>query len=143
MQLQRTIRKHQFVSIKQTKAAASDHLLHLAFDNSLQANIISTVRGGKIINANIAACKLLGYSKKELLAKNRRDIFSISDSRYINMFKKRTATGHVNGELTLIRKNGKKLHCQITSVVFTGDSGIKKSITTIVDMSEMDSKQKK
>jgi PAS domain S-box-containing protein len=143
MQLQRTVRKHQFISIKQTKAAAADHLLHLAFDKSLQANIISTVRACKIINVNMAACKLLGYSKKELLIKNRRDIFCITDGSYINMFKKRTAKGYVNGELTLIRKNGKKLHCQITSVVFTGDSGIEKSITTIVDMSGMDSKQKK
>jgi PAS domain-containing protein len=48
--------------------ASDDTLHHLAFDNSLQANIISTVSDGKIIISNKAACKLLGYSEKQLLA---------------------------------------------------------------------------
>ena len=33
----------------------------MAFDNSLQANIISTVSSGKIKSANSSACTLLGY----------------------------------------------------------------------------------
>lgn len=143
MQLLRTVDKHKSIRVKQKKAAASDHLHHLAFDNSLQPNMIFIVRSGKIIKANLAACKLLGYSKKELLAKSRKDIFNISESNYIKMLKKRATDGHVSGEITLIKKNGKKLHCQITSVVFTGDHGIEKSITTVVDMSRNDLKQKK
>ncbi|MFI5131375.1 MAG: PAS domain-containing protein [Chitinophagales bacterium] len=143
MQLLRSAYNRKFLSIKEKKAAASDHLHHLAFDNSLQANIISRVSDGKIIKANMATCKLLGYTKKELLAKNRKDIFDISESSYIKMIKKRTEEGNVKAEITLIKKNGKKLPCQITSVVFTGDNGLEKSITTVVDMSEDVLKQKK
>jgi len=62
-------------------AATNENTLrHLAFDNTSQANIISTVKSGKIILANRAACKLLGYSKKELLTKGRTDVFHLNES---------------------------------------------------------------
>ncbi|MGZ3911207.1 MAG: PAS domain-containing protein, partial [Flavisolibacter sp.] len=51
-----------------SKALSDDEMLyHRAFDMSLQANIIFTVSTGQIELANQAACKLLGYSKTELL----------------------------------------------------------------------------
>jgi PAS domain S-box-containing protein len=140
MQTLRTARV-QKPGTNQTKVAVSDHLHHLAFDNSLQANIISRVSDGKIIDANIAACKLLEYSKKDLLAKSRKDIFNISERSYINMLKKRTAEGYVKANIAVIKKNGKQLHGEITSVIFV-DRGIENSITTIVDMSEILLKQK-
>lgn len=143
MHLLQTAGKYKLFNGKRTKAESSGRLHHLAFDNSLQANIISVVSDGKIIKANMAACTLLGYSKKELMSKNRKDIFNLSESSYIKMLKKRTTEGHVKAEITLTKKNGKKLNCQITSVVFVGDNGIEKSITTIVDMSKSVSKQKK
>lgn len=142
MQTPQTAGKQKLVDTKQTRAAASDRLHQLAFDNSLQANIISTVRDGKIIDVNMAACKLLGYSKKELLTKNRKDIFNIIESSYIKMLKKRTAEGHAKANVPVTKKNGKQLPCEITSVVFAGDRGIENSIITIVDMSQSFLKQK-
>ena len=59
---------------KKEKGLATDHLHQLAFDNSLQANIITIVSSGKIIAANQAACRLLGYSKKSLLSKSVNDL---------------------------------------------------------------------
>jgi PAS domain S-box-containing protein len=143
MAFHRTAGKHKVVGSQQTEAEPSDRLLQFAFDNSLQANIIFTAWGGKIIKANKAASKLLGYSKEELLTKNRKDIFNISESRYRKMQKKRTAGGYVNAELTLIKKNGKKLPCQITSLAFAGDNGTEISLTTIVDISKMALKPEK
>lgn len=43
---------------------ANNALRHLAFDNSFQASIISTVSTGKIIVVNTVACKLLGSPAK-------------------------------------------------------------------------------
>ena len=143
MQLVQPGSKRKSASIKRTKAAAADHLHHLAFDNSLQANIISIVSDGRIIKANMAACKLLGYSKKELLSKNREEIFNMTTRSYIKMIKERTAEGNARATVTVIKKNGKELSCEITSVVFTGDHGIEKSITTIVDRSESILKQRR
>src|SRR5687767_11945372 len=104
--------------------AVSEHLHHLAFDNSLLANIISTVSTGQIIKANMAACKLLGYSKKELLTKSRKDIFNVTENNFVEMLRKRTADGHAKAEVELIKKNGNLSPCEVTSVVFLGDHGI-------------------
>ncbi len=130
------------VDVKQMKVAASDHLHHLAFDNSLLANIISTGKNGRIIKANMAACKLLGYSKKELLTKARKDIFRVSESNHIEMLKKRTAEGHAKADVKMIKRNGRQVPCEVTSVIFVGDHGIETSITTIVDVCQTALKKK-
>ena len=117
-------------------------LHRLAFDNSLQANLIIAVNSGKIITANKAACKLLGYSKRELLTKHRRNIFEINEISFKKMLKQRTAEGHSIAMVNAIKKSGRHFTCEITSAVFTDDSGIEKAITTIADMSQSILKQK-
>ncbi|MEI9944561.1 MAG: PAS domain-containing protein [Chitinophagaceae bacterium] len=111
-----------------------DILSHLAFDNSLQPSIISTVSTGKIIMANDSACKLLGYSKKQLLTKTRSIIFDIKEASFKKMLKQRTAEGRSAATVTAIRKNGVHVPGQITSAVFKDEKGIEKAITTITDM---------
>ena len=115
------------------RAANPDHLLQQAFENSLQANVISIVGSGVIVRANRAACRLLGYSKKELLAKNRGDIFRITEEPYKRMLVERTREGSAKADLSVIRKDGKTWPCEITSVIFKDTEGIENSITSIVD----------
>ncbi|MGZ5134081.1 MAG: PAS domain-containing protein [Flavitalea sp.] len=122
-------------------APDTEKLLRLAFDHSLQANIIATVSNGKIIAANSAASKLLGYSKKELLTKSRATIFNINESSFKKMLRERSDVGQSSATVTAIKKSGKLLACEITSAIFKED-GIEKSITTIVDMSKSILKQK-
>jgi two-component system sensor histidine kinase UhpB len=114
-----------------------DSLYHLAFDNSIQANIIS-IPGlkGKLISANRAACKLLGYSKRSLLTKNRADIFEINKDSFIKMMKERTREGYSMAAVTAIKKNGKHFPCEITSAFFLDENGVENSITTLVDLSQ-------
>ncbi len=119
----------------------SDSLRLQAFDTSYQANIISTVTTGRIIMGNLAARKLLGYSKKELLTKNRSTIFNIDDKRFRKMLKERKADGHSKALVTVIKKSGKSIQCEITSAVFT-EGGILRSITTITNLSESIKAQK-
>jgi len=124
-------------TLKRTAAIiADDHLSHLAFDNVAQANIIIIVNNGQIIMANSACGKLLGYSKKELLTKNRADIFDVRESSFKKMLKQRTAEGKSQALVTAIKKNGKLIPCEITSAVFTGEDGIIKSITTVTDITQ-------
>lgn len=113
-----------------------DHLHHQAFENSLQANIIFTVANGRIISANSAACKLLGYAKKELLTKYRKDIFNISENNYKKMIRQRNVDGSAKANLSLVKKRGKLVPCEITSVIFKNDNGIRSSILSIVDLRE-------
>jgi PAS domain S-box-containing protein len=125
------------------KEAPVDLLHQKAFDNSLQPNIIFIVANGKIIKANKAACKLLGYSKKDLLTRYRKDIFSISESSYKKMMRERKLQGSAKADLSMVRKSGKLLPCEITSVIFKDDNGVNNSILSIVDLSERLIKQKK
>ncbi len=129
--------------LKYKKRIPSDPILQMAFENSLQANIISVVRTGKIIRVNKAACKLLGYSKKELLTRKRAHIFLISDENYKAMILQRIAEGSAKADLSIIRKSGKLRPCEITSVIFKDTDGVNKSVTTIVDRTDRLSEQKK
>ena len=115
---------------------ADDKLLHLAFDNSAQPNIITIISNGKIIMVNNAASKLFGYSKKQLLSKNRSDIFNIKESSFKNMLQQRTEQGNSVATVTVLKKNGKTITCEITSAVFVNEYGIENAITTIADMSK-------
>jgi PAS domain S-box-containing protein len=130
------------IPTKRPDKPTNGFLQHQAFDNSLLANIITTVSTGEIIIANNAACKLLGYSKKELLTKNRSDIFDVHERSFIKMLKQRTADGHSAAVMQALKKNGNFLTCEITSAVFLNESGIETAITTISDMSQGILKQK-
>jgi PAS domain S-box-containing protein len=120
-----------------------DNLLsRLAFDNSSQANIISNISTGKIIMVNKAACKLLGYSAKGLLAKRSREIFNTRDKNFKNMLKQRKSEGQASALVSVFKKNGKLIPCEITSAVFTGERNVKNAITTISNKTESILKQK-
>jgi len=114
----------------------NDNLSHLAFNNVAQANVIIIVSTGQIIMTNSACSKLLGYTQKELLTKNRADIFDIKDHSFKKMLKQRTAEGQSKALVFAIKKNGKPLPCEITSAVFKGEHGFEKSITTITDITQ-------
>jgi PAS domain S-box-containing protein len=116
-------------------AAADDILLRKAFNNSMEASFLTTVDTGQIIIVNRAACKLLGYSKKELLKKTRAAVFDIKESSFKKMLRQRTAAGHSRAYVTVVKKTGKLIPCQVTSAVFKDEAGIKISVNTIEDMS--------
>jgi PAS domain S-box-containing protein len=115
---------------------------HLAFDYAFQANILSAISTGKIIRVNHAACKLLGYSKRELLSKNLAAIFDMNESSFKKMLDQSMAKGHSRAEVTVIKKGGKTISGEITSSVFTDKDGVEKSIATIADISQIILKQK-
>jgi PAS domain S-box-containing protein len=127
---------------KTVRDASADRLLEQAFENSIQANLLYTVSHGDILKVNRAACKLLGYSNKGLLAKTTHHIFDIKEINFKKLHKKGLRKGQYQGTITVIRKNGKRLLCEITSATFLGDHNIKKAIVTLVDMSESIQKQK-
>lgn len=131
-------------SVKKAKEVESSNLrlLRQAFENSLQANILYTVSHGQILKANRAACKLLGYSKKLLLTINTHHIFDTKESHFKKLHTKGRTKGEYRGVLTVIKKNGKRLTCEITSATFLGDHNIKKAIITLEDMSESIRRQK-
>jgi PAS domain S-box-containing protein len=124
------------VSIKSISVASGNLLRQQAFDNSLQANTISAFGSGEILIANNAACRLLGYSKKELQSFTRSMIFDTHDNGFKKMLQENLRQGNSVSYVTAIKKNGKRVSCEITSAVFLDEKGTKKVITTIADMSQ-------
>jgi PAS domain S-box-containing protein len=115
---------------------SEDILCHLAFHNSLQANLMFVASSGKIVMTNKAAWKLLGYSRKELLSRNAHDIFEIGEGGFKDLYKKGLPMGGFKEVLTVLKKNGQKLTCKITSASFLGSRNIKKTIATLENMSK-------
>lgn len=123
-------------------AAIDDALRLLAFDHSFQAHLISTVKSGQIIVVNDAACKLFGYSRKELLTRSRVDIFDQHEQSFQLMLEERTEQGHSVADVMIIRKGGKKIPCRIVSAVFEDTHGVQQSISSIEDLREPLRKQR-
>jgi PAS domain S-box-containing protein len=118
-------------------------LQHLAFEQSLQPNIITDNRNGRILFANKAACALFGYSKRELQATTRDAIFDLNERGFKKLLEQKRIAGGFNAMLTAIRKNGKSLFCEVTAGLFNIEDGNVNMVMAISDMSHHIRKQKK
>lgn len=78
---------------------------------------------------------MLGYSKKTLLTKSRKDIFDINDSNFKNLINQKFTEQNPIALVTAVKKSGESFPCQITYAIFI-EEGVEKSITTITDMSQ-------
>ncbi len=105
------------------------------FENSLDA-ILLTSPNGKILSANSAACKMLGYTEQELTRIERNEIVDYADPRLSPLLEEREKTGSAKGELTMIRKNGIRFQVEISSEIFLDARGEKKSSMIIRDITE-------
>jgi PAS domain S-box-containing protein len=138
-----TFGQNSTAAITNEEHTISASLLQRAFDNSLVANIISTLDNDRVIRANRTACKLLGYSRKHLLMMKRADIFKVSESSYKQMLQQRKEKGGAKADLFILRRNGVLWPCEITSVLFKDKDGVNYSITSFVDRRERMSAQRK
>lgn len=125
-----------------SKSLTDNNLYQYAFNFSFHPNIVTEVVSGKIVLANHAACKLLGYSKLELLTMTTKVIFRTTEKSFKELLNQRKLVDHSIGYVTMIDKNGNFISCEITSAVFTDNTGIEKAITTITDISQTLLKQK-
>ncbi len=132
----KSAKKNNSPTIKTSKTLSAGDTLHqLAFDHSSQANIVFTVSNRKAILVNKAACRLLGYSQNELIAKNIETIFT-GNKKNQNKIKRDLLQESFTISLTVITKNGNHIPCQVTHSTFSDEHGFKKGILNITDMSE-------
>lgn len=104
-----------------------EHEAELRFSElfeSLSEGIIFSTPEGKILDANPALVRMLGYeSKQELQNHHASDIYPSSEER-AEMIGELEATGYVhNRPLTLRRKDGKHLHCFTSGFAIRDASG--------------------
>ena len=122
-------------TIKKIQAPIEDSLHRLAFENALQANVISQLNS-EIVLANQAACRLLGFSKNQLPGKLLIDFFDPAEAAFKTMLWERKKYGQASALISIVNKNGVSVICQVSSVLFTNGNREKMTITTITDMTE-------
>ncbi|MDD4092523.1 MAG: PAS domain S-box protein, partial [Smithellaceae bacterium] len=123
------------LSMMQSAAALSESegRYKLLFEASLDA-VMLTAPDGRILSANPAVCRLLGYSEEELIALGRGGIMDREDPRLALALDERERTGKFAGELTMIRKDGAKIPVEITTAVFEDRFGQARTSMIIRDI---------
>lgn len=107
-------------------------MFRAAFEHS-PAAIFYTAPEGRILAANPAACALLQYAEDELRALGRGGVVASDTPRLRELVEERDRTGHMHGELIMVRRDGVRLTTDVTSGVFRDDDGERRSIVVAID----------
>jgi PAS domain S-box-containing protein len=88
---------------------------------------------GKILDANPAACAMLGYSRDELIHGGRALIVDEEHPAHLEMMQTRDENAYYEGEKEYIHKDGSVIPVDITSVVYRNGDGVLNVINTFRD----------
>jgi PAS domain S-box-containing protein len=113
----------------------SEEQFRTFFDNSLDG-ILLTEPDGSILAANPAACQMFGRTEEELYRRGRKKLVDQEDPKFQVFLKERARTGSYRGELTYLHKDGTKIPCDISSIIFKDKHGADRVITIIRDITE-------
>ncbi|SHG33723.1 PAS domain S-box-containing protein [Fodinibius roseus] len=109
------------------------------FKHSLDG-IMLTNPNGEILQANQAACDILGMSEQEITAQGRGGIVA-RDEKLQKALSQRSQLGTFAGELTFIHKSGRKIPVELTSSVFVNYAGEKRTSLIFRDISDRKAQQ--
>jgi two-component system, cell cycle sensor histidine kinase and response regulator CckA len=105
------------------------------FDNSIDA-VLLTSPDGRILKANAESCRIFGYTEEELFLVGRNGVVDPSDPQLPKALEERNRTGRFKGELTLVRKDGKKFPGEISTAVFKDKENVVRTSMIIRDITE-------
>jgi PAS domain S-box-containing protein len=105
------------------------------FQNAFHAMNIET-SDGLVLKFNEKFCKLFGYSLSEMAQVENSGLFETEETAYVDFLDQRIDKGIAKGEITGIKKSGKRFSCRITSVIYQSDLGDKRVMNMLVDISE-------
>jgi PAS domain S-box-containing protein len=88
---------------------------------------------GSILEANINACELFGYTEEEFKKLGRHGII-LHNAEFMQLMEERRKKGFVQGEMTGIKKSGDYFPCEFSSVLFKDLSGEDRMSTIIRDI---------
>lgn len=105
------------------------------FNNSIDGILLAT-SGGDVLEANPAACRILGMTEEEVCGRSRQDIVDMTDQRATALLDERAHTGKARGEVMFIRKDGSRVPCDISSSLFADKGGNHRACIIFRDASE-------
>lgn len=101
---------------------ASQDSYQLLFTNSMDA-VLQTRPDGSIVDANPAACAMLGLSREAVCACQRSQLLDMNDPRLHALLAERQQFGRAQGELTMLRGNGERFEAEISSAIYQDEMG--------------------
>lgn len=112
----------------------------MLFEHSLDG-IMLTRPNGDILEANKAACDILGMTEEEIIDRGRDGIVA-KDDKLQKALEERSESGKFSGELTYIHKSGRPIPVEVTSSVFTNYAGEKRTSLIFRDITDKKENQK-
>lgn len=107
----------------------------LVLENSMDA-ILLTSTDGVILSANKAACAIFQRSEEDICRVGRAGIVDMTDPRLPIFIEERKRTGKAKGELLILRNDGTKFPVELSSSVFSDQSGQERASIIIRDITE-------
>ena len=104
-------------------------------DSSIDGIFLSAP-DGRILAANAAACQILGRTEEEICQLGRAGIMDTSDARLAAALEERERTSRFRRELFLLRKDGTRVPCEVSSGTFKGEGGELRTSLIIRDITE-------
>ena len=107
----------------------------LLFSHSMDG-ILLTEPSGLVLDANPAACGMLGRSVAELRAGGRSLVADTSDPRLAAALAERARTGYFAGELRFKRADGTTFPAEVSTAIYEEGTGLRRTSMVIRDLSE-------
>ncbi|WP_440947664.1 PAS domain S-box protein [Methanosarcina sp. T3] len=119
------------------KSQGSEKLYRMIFDHSVDG-IILTDPGddGKILSANPAACRMLGWTEEELVGKECDVISDLQEPMLSALSDEHTHSGSARAQLTYRRKDGTTFLGEVSTTFFTDSNGEPRTVAIIRDITD-------
>lgn len=114
---------------------STEQLYNAVFENAFHSMYIAN-GFNDIIKFNDKLTKLFGYSHKEMIDFKSTNLFDVHENSFIDFINKRKEKGIAKAEITGIKKSGERFPVRISSVVYETESGEKRSMNTLVNLSK-------
>lgn len=114
--------------------ASEDHFRHL-FESSLDG-ILQALPDGSVLYANPAACQMLALTQTEIRQRGRAGLMDPEDSRFHIFMGQALMTGQARGQLTMIRGDGSRFECELSSSLYLSRSGESCNIIFLRDVTK-------
>ncbi len=129
-----------FVDISERRKAErtrerTERRYRMLYEHSLDG-VMQGRPDGRIFSANPAACALLGRSEAEICAVGRSGIVDANDPRLAELQARRDDNSHVQGALTMVRGDGTHIEVEISSALYTDDTGELVSSVVVRDVTD-------
>ncbi len=115
----------------------SEERFRALYENSRDAIILTDpLDGGRIVAANPAACRMLGWTEEELVGRGREVMFDPADPGVVALVQERGRSGAAQAELMYRRRDGSTFPGEVSTALFTDSSGDVRAVAIVRDVAE-------